>query len=88
MSKDFTIKRSITKTDIPPKKTFRKSKYDPIYTSCGTLEPDEGIEVTVKGYSARNTIQKGLKKRYPRRYYQLSVRNLKDGCHLFIVRLK
>jgi hypothetical protein len=84
--KEFTIKGSITEDDIPSSREHAKSKYDGIYCSCRTLERSEGIEVNMGAKSFRPVIVKGLKKRFPRRHFELTSRKRPDGYHLYIIR--
>jgi hypothetical protein len=88
MDKDFEIKRTISKEDVPPMHKYRKSKYEGIYTSCKTLKREEGIEIAVKGSHMCSIIRKGLSKRFPRRHYDVSGRSNPKGYMLYIIRVK
>jgi hypothetical protein len=86
--KEFQIKGSITRQDIPKVHSKRISKYEGIYCSLNTLEVDEGIEVGVKGYHVGETIKQGVERRFPRRCYSIDGRAVRGGYSLFIMREK
>jgi hypothetical protein len=87
MEKDFNIKGTITKEDIPKRREHVKSKYQAIYDSCRTLAPGEGIEVEVDRSGMRTPIRKWLKKRLPYYHFDIAGRKRKHGYHLYIFRL-
>lgn len=85
---DFQIERSITKEDIPPSHQHKKSKYDPIYNSCKTLEKGEGIQVAVEKSHVVSVLGKGLQSRHPRRRYSIKGRSRPNGYRIYIIREK
>jgi uncharacterized protein involved in tolerance to divalent cations len=84
---DFEIKRTITKEDIPA--PVKSSKYDGIYRSCGTLKPDEGIELEFSRKKNRiPNFRKKLKKRYPYRHFNIVGRKREGRYYIYILRVK
>jgi len=83
---NFEIKRTITEEDIPTRGGHVKSKYEPIVTSCNTLETGEGIEVEIDRQKIATTVRDLLSRRHRRRHYEVSCRTRPHGIFMYIVR--